>query len=819
MAGEHEKKVSRLFLNFPGVRKKPTSGRSCAKPASRINNPYILRLGLGMLVALTAVLLILPSTPSTDIKLTVGDLADRDIRADQDLMVLDRLATLEKRQTARRDSPSVYDLDDMADERAAERIHVLFSRGRAILNTHPLSSPAFHVPATALRPDQAMLDQLEDDFQANFNLAEDSKTFQALMEGEFSVELERTTISLVSEILNRGIAAERMSLLEQNPHGVTVRRLYDKSEEVVPYLDVFPSLEEARRKIMERALLYRDDLEVPQIKAIVAVAQAVISPNLTINRQETEVRRQDAVQAVAPVYFQVKRGEIIVREGERVDETGLWKLEALAKEADQVDWLSQAGGLFLVVMLFLVVTYMVGFRITRHSHVRNRDFLFLTSLLLIVLLLVFASSLVGAALDRGLSVMTSNTILYLTPVAAGGMLATTFLGAGPGIIFSIIAAALSALLLDQSLPLFLYFFLGGITGLAEVVRVRERGAVIRAGAVVGLVNVAAILSLSLLEQSLVGWGTISDLGAGMIGGVLAGILATGLLPFFEMAFKYTTDIKLLELANLDRPILRELMVQAPGTYHHSVIVGAMVEAAAEAIGANPLLAKVSAYYHDLGKMKKPLYFVENQGSGQNKHEKLAPSLSGLILISHVKDGVELARQNNLSREIIDIIQQHHGTSLIAYFYQKAKNSRTEDQPEINIEDYRYPGPKPQTREAGLVMLADAVEAASRTLAEPTPSRVQGMVQKIINNIFSDGQLDECELTLKDLHFIARTFNKILTGIFHRRIEYPESAAKESASRNKAANENQSKQSSKESGDKARTDQGSGKEDLKRLGIS
>jgi rRNA maturation RNase YbeY len=240
-----------------------------------------------------------------------------------------------------------------------------------------------------------------------------------------------------------------------------------------------------------------------------------------------------------------------------------------------------------------------------------------------------------------------------------------------------------------------------------------------------------------------------------------------------MIFDYTTDITLLELANLDRPILRRLMIEAPGTYHHSVIVGTLVEAAASEIGANPLLARVCGYYHDIGKVNKPLYFIENQ-KGKNKHDKLAPSMSSLILIAHVKDGVEIARKNKLGSMIIDTIKQHHGTSLIKFFYEKAKQRKGEDS--VNIDDFRYPGPKPQTREAGLVMLADAVEAASRTLENPTSSRIQGLVQNLINKIFSDGQLDACELTLKDLHNIAKSFNQILSGIYHHRIEYPDQRA-------------------------------------------
>jgi putative nucleotidyltransferase with HDIG domain len=269
-----------------------------------------------------------------------------------------------------------------------------------------------------------------------------------------------------------------------------------------------------------------------------------------------------------------------------------------------------------------------------------------------------------------------------------------------------------------------------------------------------------------------------DSALAFVGGITASVITLGVAPLVEMLFRYTTDITLLELANLDRPILRRLMIEAPVTYHHSVIVGSMVEAAAAEIGANPLLAKVCGYYHDIGKVKKPLYFIENQTDGRNKHDKLAPSMSSLILIAHVKDGIEIAQKQKLGQIIIDTIQQHHGTSLIHYFFEKAKQLKGEDAVKIN--DFRYPGPKPQTKEVGLVMLADVVEAASRTLENPTPARIQGLVQHLINKVFSDGQLDNCELTLKDLHSIAKSFNKILYGIHHHRIEYADSGAKESS---------------------------------------
>jgi putative nucleotidyltransferase with HDIG domain len=295
------------------------------------------------------------------------------------------------------------------------------------------------------------------------------------------------------------------------------------------------------------------------------------------------------------------------------------------------------------------------------------------------------------------------------------------------------------------------------------------------------------------------------------GGLLTGILALGLTPIIESAFHYSSNIRLLELLNLDQPILRELMLMAPGTYHHSLVVGQMVEAAAEAIGANPLVAKTAAYYHDIGKVKKPPYFVENQQGGENKHEKLAPSLSALILISHVKDGVDLARKHKLGERIEDIIQQHHGSSFISYFFHKAKDQAAQGQ-QVNVDDYRYPGPRPQTREAALVLLADQVEAASKTLTDPTPARIQGMVQKMVNNVFADGQLDTCELTLRDLHLIAKSFNKILSGIFHQRIHYPLPVEK------KKTYEDLDKQPAKKGSNKPGDNQEKSREDLKRLGL-
>jgi putative nucleotidyltransferase with HDIG domain len=242
-----------------------------------------------------------------------------------------------------------------------------------------------------------------------------------------------------------------------------------------------------------------------------------------------------------------------------------------------------------------------------------------------------------------------------------------------------------------------------------------------------------------------------------------------------MAFGFNTNLKMLELGNLDRPLLRELMLSAPGTYHHSVTVGAMVEAAAEAIGANPYVAKVGAYYHDIGKMKKPLYFVENQ-SGENRHDTLAPSMSALVLVGHVREGAELGRAHQLPRNIVDIIEQHHGVSLMGYFYHKAKEQHHPGQPEVNDGDFRYPGPKPRSVEAGLVMLGDICEASTRSLTERTPVKIRNMVKSVVNQAFSDGQLDECDLRASEIAVVVNTFITILIGIYHQRVAYPKKQA-------------------------------------------
>ena len=329
---------------------------------------------------------------------------------------------------------------------------------------------------------------------------------------------------------------------------------------------------------------------------------------------------------------------------------------------------------------------------------------------------------------------------------------------------------LTSLLTSAGLGFFLYTFVGSLTAIFALVGQKDRATLLKAGAMVGLANLYSILAWSLLS------GATESLGfhllCGLANGLFVAILSLGLLPLFEYLFEVATDFRLVELCNLNHPLLREMILKAPGTYHHSVVVGTLAEAAAEAIGANTLLCRVGAYYHDIGKMTKPLYFVENQADAKDRHENLEPSLSSLVIVSHVKAGVELGRAYGLPPAVVEMIPQHHGTRLVTFFYHKAKGTEDPDLGAVQEEKFRYPGPKPQTKEAAILMLADAVEAASRTLTERTPGRFQALVAKIVNAIFTDGQLNECELTFRELRLIEESFVRVLSGIYHHRVDYP-----------------------------------------------
>jgi putative nucleotidyltransferase with HDIG domain len=748
----------------------------------------------------------------------IGDVAEKDIKASADILVENTALTMKDRENARSAAPNVYDFDPSAsnlEKRFKEAMLDMLTSvivDTAILGT-PLSGERIASLSTYDR------EAIRDQFFLKLEIPPDEVLFERIIRSGFPAQLESGTIELTNAVFERGVVGNMMVLINQSQKGILLQNIRNQEETPVTDLTRFYDIEGARKAILsQKDVLIKKGVPSGTASLAIDLAQALVKPNVTFNQRETELRRNKAVASVKPVYYQIKKGEMLVREGERIEEEHIVKLSAEARLKGEQSIFGRVPGMAIMIGLLFLFVYMTGLMKPGASANNSRYHIFNSLTLLLIFILVWLYGFIAEDVGRGFRFFTSEALLFAMPVACGAMLISVFEGMSMATMFSLLIAVLSSLAVNGDLKFFIYFLVSSLAAAYWVRDYRERGILIKTGLKVGLINVLLCISMETVYGSLLSIETLVALTLGFIGGVLAGIISTGIIPLVEMAFDFTTDMKLLELANLDQPLLRELMLQAPGTYHHSVIVSSMVEATAKAIKANPLLAKVSAYYHDIGKMGKPLYFIENQVGDENRHDKLAPSMSNLILISHVKEGAEMAQKHKLGREIIDIIQQHHGKSLISYFYNKAKEqavNRSGRPTKIKEEDFRYPGPKPQTKEAGLVMLADMVEAAVRSLTNPSPARIQGTVQKIINKAFADGQLDDCELTLRDLNEIATGFNKTLGGIFHHRVEYPEV---DSAGSEGVINGNTDQIHPEDTGGKKEVNREEDQEGLKRLGM-
>lgn len=425
------------------------------------------------------------------------------------------------------------------------------------------------------------------------------------------------------------------------------------------------------------------------------------------------------------------------------------------------------GFLIAALLIFIVFKDLMRYK---PQYLENVNMLVLLAMML-VLVLGSARLWMYAfeGMSRGLDFEAGGASVFGLPIPAGAMLITLLFDFHTALIFSVVVSLLGGLWL-QDPAMSIYAFVGSIMAAFSVIRCRKRTDILKGGLYVFGANALSVVTILLFGGELLTIKAPFSLLAAGVSAISVVAMVSILLPLMEYIFKATTDISLLELLDLEHPLMKSLMISAPGTYHHSIVVGNLVEGAAEAVSVNPLLARACAYYHDIGKVKMPEYFIENQSTGRSKHEDITPHMSSIILMSHVKEGLELARQNKLPKSVTDIIEQHHGTSLITYFYEKAKEH--EEPGTLSEEEYRYPGPKPQSRVAALLMVADAVDAASRVLNEPNPAKISALVDKIINHIFLEGQLDECELTLKDIQEIKTRFKFILTGILHRRVDYP-----------------------------------------------
>ncbi|MCK5687301.1 HDIG domain-containing protein [bacterium] len=478
-----------------------------------------------------------------------------------------------------------------------------------------------------------------------------------------------------------------------------------------------------------------------------------------------------------PLRRTILKGKMIIRKGELIKGYQLHQLKKMNIQLNKKkpQWVEYLGIFIITFILFsLMALYLYKYRI----EVIESNRLFILTFLVFVIFLVFAKVSYFLIFVKDISIEISGSNLrlfspYFIPTACFAMIFAILFDFNFSLLLSIILSFFVGLIFRETALVYsMYAFIGAVTGGILVTNFRERWQIIRAGIAVSIVNFILIITFYLLQIEPYESNAVLFLNFfwGSLSGILSSVIAIGGLPFFENLFCITTSIKLLELIEFNQPLLQQLILDAPGTYHHSVIVSNLSEAAAREVGADPLLCKVGAYYHDIGKMKRSYFFVENQ-NGENAHDELSPNLSSLIIISHVKDGVDLAKEHKLPESIIDIIRQHHGTSLVAYFYNRAKNN--EKQSETLEQKFRYQGPKPQSKEAAIIMLADSIESAARTLNKPNPVQITNLISRIVNQKFDDGQMDSCEITMKNIETLERVFAKILISMYHSRIEYPQ----------------------------------------------
>ncbi len=486
----------------------------------------------------------------------------------------------------------------------------------------------------------------------------------------------------------------------------------------------------------------------------VSVIYATIRPNQFLDEDATNRKIELARDNIDKIV--IRKGDNIIREGEVITSNKLELLRELGILTDEskFDFVLHIGIAAVVLIVeLLIIAYIAVF---------NRELLSEPKKL-VMIYVIFISTLIISGLVRGISI-------YLIPIATSSMLLSILLESRLALLINLCLTILISIITGNNVVFIAMALAGGTVGAFSVVNTQQRSNIFVSGLVISVVNMITIVGIGFINSSEV-MGTLMSGFYGLLNGLFCSVLTVGSLPAWESIFNIVTPLKLLELSNPNQPILKKLLIEAPGTYHHSIIVGNLSESAADALGANPLLARAGAFYHDIGKTKRPYYFKENQLTADNPHDKLNPRLSSVIIRDHVKDGLALAKKYKLPIEIRDFIEQHHGTTLVAYFYFKAKVEADSDN--ISEKDYRYEGPKPQTKETAIVMLADSVEAAVRSLTLPTQEKIEELIEKIIQDKLEDGQLDECNITLKELSKIKESFLKVVLSIFHERIEYPD----------------------------------------------
>ena len=716
-------------------------------------NEFLAKSSLRILTALLTILIVVGVVFSSRLPvrflLNEGDISSEDIYAPFDFSYksgIDDARTMSIQEEAKAAVPEVYSINDNVFKDVLKKAETFFGILKEAKDLDPANEEARDNIFKRINETSGL------------NLSRDEIGF--LIGVDDTARMRSRVVEALKGLYSQPIIShdEKNRLTLSGKDTISIYDQSGKNKKDVSIYDI--DTKDSAVRGMEQILSEYNIADKKEKALLSRILSSWISPNLIFNKDETDITRRQASATVEPVYVTEERlkGETIIRKGQRITRAHIVQLDAISSETAPGDTFSQLLGIAVVVCLLLFAMF-VFIRIFEYKIYAQEK--------LLVLISVFIVLTAVSARAIALSPLPS---LFL-PLAAAPMLLTLLVGGGVSAIVLIVISAIAALVAGIQFNVFLVSFIGGITAICTIYNARSRVHIVKSGLYVGVMNFVVISAIGVmsnfeisifLRQAL--WGLAS--------GIVSAAITMIFLPIFESIFKITTDIRLLELADLNHPLLKDMVTKATGTYHHSIIVGNLAEAASEAIGANSLLCRIGSYYHDIGKIEKSEYFAENEQVPSESHEGLSPSMSSLVITNHVKDGEELAEKYKLGAAIKDIIKQHHGTGIITYFYHQAIEKKKQGQA-VSEESFRYPGPKPQSRESAIVMLADSVEAASRMVHEPTPQKLKELVRKIINNKFIDRQLDECELSLKDISRISESFVKILTGTYHSRVEYPD----------------------------------------------
>lgn len=578
-----------------------------------------------------------------------------------------------------------------------------------------------------------------------------AEKLEPLKQEEKSLDIDKETIKL--------LLREKAATLEDTQNEV-VKTLQKELSKPLRTTDLtFAKYE------IERQLRLASDIPERIEEPVISIARALAVETEILNEQLTESRKEEARAQVEPI--RILQGQVLVREGQVIDSEIYRQLElaGLLQNQTAVKPLIAIGLFIVSIMLFM---YLAFSKWREDALLKKKSLSIAMVAYLLAVILMQLVSIIESEFEL--------LIAFLFPTAFVAMIIRLLINERIALTMSIITSATAGIILQDGIAsiiqmeLVLYILFGSMTSIYLLGETARRSSIMKASLGVVLSNIVFISFYLLMTQSSYTWKELIFYGvAAIVSGVLSSSMTIGLLPFFESTFGILSDMKLIELSNPNHPLLKKILIEAPGTYHHSVMVANLADTACESIGANGLLARVGAYYHDIGKTVRPAYFIENQHGEKNPHDTLPPERSRDIIIAHAEDGAQLLEKHKMPSEIVDIARQHHGTSLLKFFLFKAK----EEGQEVEEAAYRYAGPKPQTKEIAIISIADSVEAAVRSMKDPTTEKISQLVQAIVSDKLQDGQFDECDLSMKELTVIQKTICETLNGIFHSRIEYPD----------------------------------------------